>query len=80
MLIAPSQSSLAMRVSKRIQEASNPIAVGNDLRVCEFQVRKTDSPVGELAMQPVPVIMFTTAHPSCRFLHICDTQGLLKHA
>ena len=45
----------------------------------ELEVRKADLPLGELAMQPVPVVMFTTTHPARRTLHVRDVQGLLKH-
>ena len=74
-----------MRVSKRIQEASRiGAAILSRLgmtsgRVSLRSVSKADLPFGELAMQPVPIVVFTTAHPARRAFHVRDVQGLLKH-
>ena len=30
-------------------------------------------------MEPVPVVVFITTHPTCRIFYVRDVQGLLKH-
>ena len=56
---------------------SHSVSVGDDLRVAELQVSESDTPLRQLTMQPVPVVMLAATHPSRRFFNISDVEGLL---
>ena len=60
-------------------ETSVPMAAGNNRWVAELKVSKPNPPLRQLTVQPVPVLMLATSHPSRGFLNISDMEVLLKY-